>query len=118
MSPPPLAAIINQTMARHRWPSEDPVGRRITFDQGQHWITIVGVVGDVKEYGLDREVKDEVYSAFQNGFVGSLVIRTAGDPAGLISAIRAALHDIDSQLAVDRVQTWSGSSTNRWLRCA
>jgi predicted permease len=101
----PLVAIINQTMARHRWPTENPVGRRITFDQGQHWSTIVGVVGDVKEYGLDHEVKDEVYNAFQNGFVGNLVVRTAGDPAALVSAVRAALHDVDSQLAVDRIQT-------------
>jgi predicted permease len=100
-----LVAVINQTMARHRWPSENPVGRRITFDQGQHWTTIVGVVGDVKEYGLDREVKDEVYQAFQNGFISSLVVRTAGDPAALVSAVRAVLHDVDSQLAVDRVQT-------------
>jgi predicted permease len=101
----PAAAVINQTMARHRWPTEDPVGKRISFDQGQHWTTIVGVVGDVKEYGLDREVKDEVYNAFQNGFVSSLIVRTAGNPDGLVSAIRATLHDIDSQLAVDRVQT-------------
>jgi putative ABC transport system permease protein len=102
----PLAAIVNQTMARHRWPSEDPLGKRISFDQGQHWIAIVGVVADVKEYGLDREVKDEVYTAtLQNGFVSNLVVRTAGEPAGMVSAIRAVLHDVDSQLAVDRVET-------------
>jgi putative ABC transport system permease protein len=102
----PLAGIVNQTMARHRWPADDPIGKRISFDQGQHWTTIVGVVADVKEYGLDREVKDEVYTPVaQDGFVGNLVVRTAGDPAGLTSAIRAVLHDVDSQLAVDRVQT-------------
>jgi predicted permease len=101
-----LVAIINQTMARHRWPTEDPVGKRITFDQGQHWIQIAGVVGDAKEYGLDRPIKDEVYTPLaQNGFSGNLVVRTMADPAGLTSAVRAALHDADSQLAVDRVQT-------------
>jgi putative ABC transport system permease protein len=81
------------------------VGKRISFDQGQHWITIVGVVADVKEYGLDRPVKDEVYTALQNGFVGNLVVRTAGDPSSLAKAVRAGLHDVDPQLAVDRVQT-------------
>lgn len=101
----PLVAVINQTMARHRWPSENPIGKRITFDQGQHWITIIGVAGDAKEYGLDRPVKDEIYTAAQNGFFGSLVIRTAGDPGGMVQAVRATLHDIDSQLAVDRVET-------------
>jgi hypothetical protein len=49
-------AVINDSMARHRWPGEDPVGRRVTFDAGKTWIEIVGVVGDVKEHGLDRPV--------------------------------------------------------------
>ena len=102
----PLVAVINQAMARHRWPTEDPIGKRVTFDPGQHWVTIAGVVGDAREYGLDRPVKDELYTPVaQSGFGGSLVVRTAGDPASLASAVRAALHDIDSQLAVDQVQT-------------
>jgi putative ABC transport system permease protein len=101
-------AVINQTMARHRWPSEDPIGKRISFDKGKSWATIVGIVGDAKEYGLDREVRDEVYGASaqeEMGFVNKLVIRTAGDPLSVSSAVRATLHDIDSQLAVDRVNT-------------
>jgi putative ABC transport system permease protein len=101
-----LVAIVNQTMAHHRWPTEDPVGKRISFDQGQHWIQIAGVVGDAQEYGLERPIKDEVYTPVaQNGFTGNLVVRTMADPAGLTSAVLAALHDADSQLAVDRVQT-------------
>jgi predicted permease len=98
-------AVINQTMAKHRWPTEDPIGRRISFDSGKTWVEIVGVVGDVKEYGLDREVKDEVYTPNQRGLVGNLVVRTSGDPTGLASILRAVLHDVDYQLAVDRVQT-------------
>jgi ABC-type antimicrobial peptide transport system permease subunit len=66
----------------------------------------VGVVGDAKEYGLERTVKDEVYVPLtQNGFSSNLVVRTATDPSSLTQAVRAALHDLDSQLAVDRVQT-------------
>jgi len=101
----PQVAIINQTMARHRWPTEDPVGRRISFDQGQHWTTIVGIAADVKEYGLDRDVKDEVYTPLQRGFVGNLVLRTEADPSALTSAVRGVLHNVDFQLAVDRVDT-------------
>jgi len=102
----PLVAVVNQTMARHRWPNEDPVGRRISFDQGQHWVQIVGVVGDAKEYGLERAVKDEVYVPVkQNGFSANLVVRTKADPAGLTRAVRAELYNIDSQLAVDRIET-------------
>jgi putative ABC transport system permease protein len=100
----PQVAVINQGMLRHRWPSEDPVGKRISFDRGQHWATIIGVVGDVKEYGLDRPVGGEVYLPLaQNNFANNLVVRTAGDPMVLSSAVRSALHDLDPQLAVDRV---------------
>ncbi len=99
-------AIVNQTMVRHRWPAEDPVGKRISFDQGKTWVQIVGVVGDAKEYGLERAVHDEVYApAAQNGFANNLVVRTAGDPMSVAAAIRAALHSVDPQLAIDRMNT-------------
>jgi len=100
-------AVINQTMARHRWQSEDPVGKRVSFDQGQHWIQIQGVVGDAKEYGLDRPIRDEVYipTPQNGGGVGNLVVRTMSDPAAMVSAVRNALHDTDPQLAVDRIET-------------
>ena len=101
-------AIINQTMAHHRWASEDPVGKRITFDAGKTWITIAGVVGDAKEYGLDHPVSDEVYMPIDQsgmGFAGSLVARSTGDPTSMTSLLRKALYDVDPQLAVDQVDT-------------
>jgi putative ABC transport system permease protein len=99
-------AIINQTMARHRWPNEDPVGKRIRFNPAQGWVQIAGVVGDAKEYGLDKAVADEVYlPAAQNGFASNLVVRTTGDPMAVASAIRAAIRGVDSQIAVDRLNT-------------
>jgi len=102
----PLVCVINQTMARHRWRTEDPIGKRITFDKGQHWITIVGVIGDAREYGLARPMGDEIYvPVLQNGFTGNLVIRTAAEPMTISPAVRNALHDIDPQLAVDQVST-------------
>ena len=105
----PLAAVINQTMARHRWPGEDPIGRRLSFDQGESWARIIGIAGDANEYGLDHAVQDEVYlSVAQNplhGFGNKVVVRTAGDPMNVSAAVRAALHDIDPQLAVDRINT-------------
>ncbi len=99
-------AVINQTLARHRWRSEDPVGRRISFDNGASWIKIVGVIGDAKEYGLDQPIGDEVYvPVAQFGFAGNLVLRTALEPAAVAPMVRAALHDVDPQLAVDQVDT-------------
>jgi putative ABC transport system permease protein len=99
-------AVVNQTMARHRWRAEDPVGKRVSFDGGTTWITIQGVVGDAREYGLERAVGDELYiPALQDGFAGNLMVRTSADPANFSQLIRAALHDIDPQLAVDEVAT-------------
>jgi putative ABC transport system permease protein len=99
-------AVINQTMAHHLWPSEDPIGKRITFDAGKNWFTITGIVGDAKEYGLDHPLGDEVYMPVnQIGFTGSLVVRTTGDPTRITPLLRKALHDVDPQLAVDQVET-------------
>lgn len=101
-----IVAVINQAMARHRWPSEDPVGKRVTFDHRETWVTIGGVVGNVKEYGLDKPVGDEIYlPPSQHFFAGNIVIRSAHDPAAVVSEVRAALHDIDPFLAVDGVAT-------------
>jgi predicted permease len=104
----PPVAVINQTMARHRWPNEDPLGRRVSFDQGKTWVKIEGVAGDVKEYGLARAVADEIYiSTEQNrgGTGNRVVVRTTGDPMSVAAAVRAELHQIDPQLAVDRVNS-------------
>jgi putative ABC transport system permease protein len=98
--------MINQAMAKHRWPAEDPVGKRVSFDQGRTWNQIVGVVGDAKEYGLDRETRDEVYAPLAQNFYGNnLVVRTSGDPMAMVNAVRAVLRDIDPQIAIDRVNS-------------
>ncbi|HWY55178.1 MAG TPA: ABC transporter permease [Terriglobales bacterium] len=98
--------IINQAMALHRFSSEDPLGKRISFDGGKTWITIVGVVGDAREYGLEHPAGDEVYLPVdQTGFGGSLLVRTTVDPMSMVALLRKALHDVDLQLAVDQVQT-------------
>lgn len=99
-------AVINQATARHRWGDEDPIGRRITLDGGQTWLTIVGIVGDVRQYGLDREPADEIYvSLAQGGFGGNLLVRTAADPMSMANLMREAVYEVDPETAVDRVQT-------------
>jgi putative ABC transport system permease protein len=99
-------AVINQATARHRWGDDDPIGRRITFDRGQTWLTIVGVVGDVRQYGLDREPADEIYVPLaQAGFGGNLLVRTAADPLSVAKLMREAVYEVDPETAVDRVQT-------------
>lgn len=99
-------AIVNQSLARRFWKNEDPVGKRITFDKGEHWITVVGVVGDVKEFGLDKDPGDELYMPLeQSGGVGNLLVKTAGGPINLASAIRAIIRNLDPDTAVTYVET-------------
>ena len=102
----PLVAVINQSTARHRWGDDDPIGRRISFDRGQTWLTVVGIVGDVRQYGLDKDPADEIYIPLaQGGFGGNLLVRTALDPMSIAELMRQAVYEVDSDTAVDRVQT-------------
>jgi putative ABC transport system permease protein len=97
--------VINQAMARHRWPNEDPIGKRITFDHDT-WVTIVGIVGDTREYGLNHPAQDEAYlPADQNGFVSSLVVRAGIDPEAVLPLVRTAIREVDPFLPVDQVAT-------------
>ena len=102
----PLVAVINQSTAQHRWGDEDPIGRRVSFDRGQTWQTVVGIVGNVRQYGLDREPTDEIYVPLaQAGFGGNLLVRTAADPMSIAKLMREVVYEIDPETAVDRVQT-------------
>jgi len=104
----PAVVVINETMARHRFLNENPIGRRIRFDQGTNWtswLEVVGVASDVKEYGLARPVADEIYGIYRSGFVGRLIVRTANDPNNMTAAVRDAIREIDSLIAVDRIDT-------------
>lgn len=99
-------AIINRTMARQYWENEDPVGKRFTMNDGRTWITIVGVVGDVKQYGLNQPTMPALYrpaTQFGGGF--RLLTRTTGDPITLTGSIRQIIRDLDPEVAIDQIQT-------------
>jgi predicted permease len=99
-------ADINQSVARHRFAGVDPIGKRISFDEGKTWITIVGIVGDTREFGLDQKPSDEIYAPLEQApAVGSLLVRTAGEPAALINQVRRAVRSFDSQTALTNVET-------------
>jgi putative ABC transport system permease protein len=90
----PGVALINETMARSLWPHEDPLGKRIKFPGSerypQQWRSIVGVVGDVHQYALDRQPPMQMYipdAQFAASFM-TLVVRTAADPGGMAPAVR------------------------------
>ncbi len=102
----PNVVLINEAMKRQLWPSEDPVGKRVSGDGGQHWAQIIGVVGDVREFGLDHPPVPEVYVPQKlNPAPGTVLVRTAADPTSLAKALTAAIHEIDPQTAVTRIKT-------------
>jgi len=106
----PRVAVINETMAKKIFPGEDPLGKRITFDnrdKNPRWYEIVGIVGDVKQYGLDQATTLQTYEPYtQQPFpYMTLVVRTAGDPTTLSAAIRSEI------LAIDKDQPTTSTRT-------
>lgn len=98
-------AVINETMARRFWPGDDPVGKRFTNNmpgdgRAPQWITIVGVVGDMRHLSLKNEYEPEVFWPYLMGAPDALhiVARADGDTAALLAAIRRTVASIDSQL--------------------
>jgi putative ABC transport system permease protein len=103
--------IVNETMAHQYWADQTALGKRIQFEPDAPWISIVGVVADVREMGLDLPVKAEMYLPFRqmNGFQGyrprDLVIRTSGDPLPLAAAVTREVHALDPDQPVSNIAT-------------
>ena len=96
-------AIINQTMARRYWPNDDPLGKRFRMDDPNlksPWFTIVGVVGDVRQEGLEKSAGIMAYFPSAGYWGDDLVIRTAGEPEALIAAVREQARELDKNLAI------------------
>jgi putative ABC transport system permease protein len=103
----PTVVLINQTMARHYWGQENPVGHRVSNDGGKTWATIVGVVGDVKQYGFDKPPTDELYASESQAptNVTSLLVRTRQNPAALVRKLVSDVYALDAEQPVARIQT-------------
>ena len=99
--------VVNKAMMRY-WDGADPIGSRISLDNGQSWATIVGIVGDVKQFGLDKPAVAQVYTPLRQtpqGLGGLLLLRTSSDRAAATALIRDAVWAIDPDLPVMRVRT-------------
>jgi putative ABC transport system permease protein len=102
-------AVINETMARDLWPGRSPLGKRITFAEGDatsatYWKTIVGVVADVRYRGdlEDPKSRFQVYYPLRQAVPGRVyvVLRARGDPEALAPALRRAVAEVDADLLV------------------
>lgn len=107
----PQTVIINRTMAEKYWHGEDPVGKRMTFDDhpksDKDWITVVGVVGDVKDQPDSPETKTAFWLPMLQTVWSSdlsVVIRAQSDPRLLADALRNQVHRLDPTLAIADLQ--------------
>jgi putative ABC transport system permease protein len=107
----PAVTIVNSSFAKKWFPNQDAVGKRITFGDPRKpdvkWVTIVGVVGDMRHRGLDLDPKPEYYLAHnQRPYRGMiLAVRSAQDPRSLTSAIRREISKLDPDLPAANVRT-------------
>jgi putative ABC transport system permease protein len=106
----PLVCIVDETMAATYWPSQDPLGKRLKFDSGPQnqnpWLTVVGVVRHVKNYGVDEDSRVETYVPYlQNPqSFAVVVLKTQGDPGAVTAAVRSAAQSVDPGVPVFQVR--------------
>ncbi len=105
-----LVAILNQELVREFFPHENPIGVRIRWagDGVARWMTVIGVVGDVKHSGLNRPTDPAVYTPFSQSDEGwkrfmTIAIRTRDEPAGLIEEVKKQIWSVDGQIPVSDV---------------
>ncbi len=102
-----IPVIINQTMAKHFWPDENPLGQMYTPGGGENgpWLQVVGVVGDVKQWGLTHAPVPEGYTPFDNDTRYFVALRTSLPADTMTAQVRQTLAQLDSSLPLFGVRT-------------
>jgi putative ABC transport system permease protein len=122
MTPTATSLLVNEAFVRRYWPRENPLGKHVAVpksvqarpDFGQLVTgTVVGVVGDVRHYGLEADVEPEVYLPYTVNPPRwiALVVRTGAQPERTIPVLRQAIRDVDRDLPVTGADIWSGIAT-------
>lgn len=98
----PHVALISESLARQKWGNEDPLGRMIEFgnmDGDPRLLTVIGVVGDVRENSLETPPRPTIYVNYrqrpQRTYTFSMVVRTPDDPSSVIMSARRIVHELD-----------------------
>ena len=120
----PAVVLISQSMAKRFWPNEDPIGKHLTltfFPEKSR--EIVGVVGDVKQWGLDvvepvatlyfplAQISPSITADWAS-FPMTLVVRSSSQPAGVVSAVTGAVHEVDPEIPIVDVLTMEDLISN------
>jgi len=104
----PIPVVISQSIGELLWPGEDPLGRTITLWAGQGGPPgeVKGVVGDMRERGLDSDPTLAVYFPYAgSGWVPDMIFHTAGEPTAIVPALRSILAEIDPNLPLSNIAT-------------
>ena len=115
----PLVLLVSEGLASRFWPNEDPIGKRIGLPwnpgrEGEPWRTVVGVVKDVKQYGLGKPATSAIYlphAQYPVPFM-SLVVRTSGDPVGMTAIVRQAVQKLDRDQVPTEIATMQDVMAN------
>ncbi len=125
----PYVAVVNETFARIFFPDEEPLGKRIKMggaDSPFRWLSIIGIIKDVKHKGLEKESKPEMYVPYGqpplanwNGQSMFLAVRTAYAPQNLITFVRKAVQEMDTEQPIYNLSTMqqrlTKSTAPRWF---
>ncbi len=110
---PPASVIVNQSLAGKVWPGTNPIGRRIRLGPNYPWLSVVGVVADIKNHGANVPTKPEMYFLLSGRpfqiWVDlrsmTLVVRATSAPGQMVSAIRGQLKQLDPELPIFKIST-------------
>jgi putative ABC transport system permease protein len=107
-----MSALINETAAHKFFPSEDPIGKRLTADMTSYFpkATIVGVVADARMNGMDRDVYPQVFwpMAYLPSSSAWLVVRAKGGAGSITDAVRRGVESVDPDVAIVELSTMTG----------
>jgi predicted permease len=108
----PSVVMINDELARHYWPGQDPLGKRVSrsdHPKPADWATVIGVVESIKHRSLKTGADAEMYLPYTQSLIGAkytyLVLRAQADPLAMVSSLRKRIHDVDPGQPVTAVDT-------------
>jgi putative ABC transport system permease protein len=109
-----VGVLVNQQMADEVWPGEDPIGKRFGFGTPPPWLTVVGVVGNARQWSAERPALNQLYFPYVSGWAsnGFLVVRVDGDETALAQDVRRAVLSVDPTQPPSDIQAMSDRVTS------